>query len=198
MLRVMPYLFLGFAAPALAQGIVGEGNQSQSIELLQSGVSVGIDSSGSLSLGRGEPSAGIGAGLSINDTSIIGVDTGDHRERGPVLSPDQGAANNGALVRSSGTEGTSIANFVQAPTGNAEECPTQNASVADLDRSLQPGQQIWLRPMDCSVTVDGTADLLASYPQFSRAVSDAGETLDNAIAITVSDDLVIIVIEPSR
>lgn len=214
MSRFVFVLLIGVSTPAFAQqsilGVEGEGTQSQSVELLGGSVSVTVDSAGSLSLGRGEPDAAAGVGVSVNDLNIVSV--GSPTGGGSTNSPQAPSAQPGGqvgggvpeAVQGNGGNTTSVgtiqgktvmggANASQpSPTESGNGCATVHPQAGVLERALNRGGEIWLRSTSCTPEGTGAGDLIAAFPALTDAVLAQGLATEDAVAITISDEVVII------
>ncbi|QQR40135.1 hypothetical protein [Devosia rhizoryzae] len=208
MYRVLPILLIGLASPLLAQepglGIVGEGTQTQSVELLKDSVSVSIESSGALSLGRGNDSVGGSLGVSVNDVTIVSIG----RESTSAAPGSAGAGVTGATgvatangtagaAPSTGASGQQVAVQGQGSgTGAAGSltlaCSETEGGREKLIGALTSGQEVWMRPTTCTTPRDDIADLASQYPQLEQAVAGAGRSFEDVVAITISDDFVVL------
>lgn len=210
MYRALPILLIALSTPLVAQepgsGVVGEGSQTQSVELLQDSVSVTLESSGSLSLGRGDDGASGGASISVNDTTIVGVSNGS-REDGPSGSSAEQVGNAGgvnagsvpagrvssagALAGQLGTSGGAGINIGEAAS-SAPTCVEADFGREQLIGTLSSGQEVWMRPTACTSTSADIAQLASDYPQLKQAVVNAGRRFEEVFGLRISDDFVIV------
>lgn len=182
----------GLSTPAFAQdlnpAIEGAGDQTQSVELFDSAVSVSVESSGSVSLNRGNDSVDGALGVSVNDTTILGVSTPSNGPQGATVPPSTGtrpvAAPQSAANSQNGV-GT-----VTAPN-HAVDCQAPASDHDSLSQALAQGFPIMARQIDCSPAAD-LSQLISLSPTLQSALSRAGIPGNRVVSITISSDAVIV------
>jgi hypothetical protein len=192
MLRAIPLMLIALAAPVVAQepglGVVGDGAQTQSVELLDGSVSVTLESSGSVSLGRGDPSVGAGLDLSVNDVTIVGVG-GDRSRAGD--GGDQPGGKGVVAAGPAGRANAEVETAIVTDGASSAECGVRPSEPA-LAEALNSGREIWLRPSSCASADGALVELAALYAAIKHAFSIADRPLANLADITISDDFVIL------
>ena len=163
-------------------------------------MSVALDSAGSVSLGRGSDSASGSLGLSVNDVTIIGVgrdgngaSSATESSSAPDRVAGQSAASGSLGALGSGGAGNGSADErANVTTLRSAECASSPGGQRQFIGALTSGQEIWMRAGNCAADNIETADLAAQYPQLEKAVSAAGQRFQDVVAITISNDFVII------
>lgn len=176
-------MLIGLSSPVLAQevnpALEGEGNQTQRLDLVGGAVSIGIESSGSTSIGRGEDAIGGGLGVTVNELSI---GTGGSNQ----MVPPGAAKGTGAMPGSSPALGSGGA----ASTGLA--CDLMLTSSDELATALDQDFDVMLREVACDQPAPELARLMISQPAFFSMLARAGLPQDRLISITIHNGTVIV------
>ena len=188
-------LCAGLAAPALAQdlnpAIESSGSQTQSVELLGGSVSVSVESSGSLSINRGNDSLDGALGVSVNDAPIVGVSSPNN----DATTPGAGApASPGSATRPATSARPAVLPQGSAMTVQAASEVECNApsNTDGLSQALAQDVPIMVRAVACATTANQFAQLISSYPTLDTALSGAGIASNRVVAITIANDAVIV------
>ena len=188
---------MALATPALAQGLPaleGEGSQVQSVELLDGAVSVSVESSGSMSLGRGDDHIDGDLGITINDVTLGtgGTDDAGNPDNSSGARTATGDTVAASPVPSATAPATSGQPVVGRTIANSDVCVLGLVSAEELANAFDHAATLVWREATCGADGSGAAMLAASEPRLVNELARAGRTPDQVVAITLDDGSVIV------
>jgi len=182
--------------PAIAQGlptIEGDGSQTQSVDIVQGAVSVTIQSSGSLSAGRDNNSAGGQLSLEINDVAVgIGSGTGNASTNPDTNAPQTDRAKTTMSNRAIGDRGgkpDDVSGTDDTLQGDSA-CRMPLPSPGDLAVALRQAGELVVEKADCVHPVGEITRLIASSSAATSALASANVSSARIVSITIDQNAV--------